>query len=47
MYLIMLYTLNYYENKYFMSRFMHFKYTVKIYAHCTYTHIIKKLTFFL
>ena len=33
MYLFALYTLNYYEDKYFVSLFAHFKYTVKIYAH--------------
>ena len=37
MYIIALYTLNYYEDKYFISLFAHFKYTVKIYAHYEYT----------
>ena len=37
MYIIALYTLNYYEDKYFISLFAHFKYTVKIYAHYAYT----------
>ena len=40
MYIITLYTLNYYEDKYFISPFAHFKYTVKIYNRRTYTHII-------
>ena len=33
MYRITLYTLNYYEDKYFISLLSHFKYTVKIYNH--------------
>ena len=37
MYIIALYTLNYYEDKYFISLFAHFKYTVKICAHYAYT----------
>ena len=40
MYMIALYTLNYYEDKYFTSLFAHIKYTVKIYAH-NFTHFIK------
>ena len=40
MYIIMLYTLNYYEDKYFISLFAHFKYTVKTQYHQTYTQII-------
>ena len=40
MYLFALYTLNYYEDKYFVSFFAHFKYTVKIYAH-NFKHFIK------
>ena len=40
--IIVLYTLNYYEDKYFA----HFKHTVQIYDHCAYTQIIvKKLLF--
>ena len=31
MYIIMRYTLYYYEDKYFISLFLHFKYRVKIY----------------
>ena len=42
MYIITLYTLNYYEDKYFISLFAHFKYTVKIYNHRTYTPIVIK-----
>ena len=39
-----IYTLNYYEDKYFISLFAHFKHTVKIYDKCTYTLIfIKKI----
>ena len=33
-------TLNYYEDKYFISLFAHFKHTVKIYAH-NFTHLLK------
>ena len=32
MYMIALFTLNYYEDKYFLSLFVHIKYTVKIYT---------------
>ena len=32
MYIIALYTLNYYEDKYFISLFTYFKYTVKRYT---------------
>ena len=35
-------TLNYYEDKYFISLFSHFKHTVKIYDHRAYTQIIIK-----
>ena len=35
-----IYTLNYYEDKYFISLFAHFKHTVKIYAH-NFTHLLK------
>ena len=39
-----IYTLNYYEDKYFISLFAHFKHK-KIYDHCAYTQIIiKKLS---
>ena len=38
-----IYTLNYYEDRYFISLFAHFKHTVKIYNHCAYTLIIKKI----
>ena len=40
MYIIMLHTLHYYEDKYFISFFAHFKHTVKIYAH-SFIHFIK------
>ena len=40
--IIALYTLNYDENKFFISLFAHFKYTVKIYYHRMYTQIIIK-----
>ena len=40
--MIMLYTLNYYKDKYFITLFAHFKHTVKIYDHCAYTQIIIK-----
>ena len=36
MYIITLYTLNYFKDKYFISLFEHFKYTVKIYYHHKY-----------
>ena len=44
-----IYTLNYYEDKYFISLFGHFKHKVKIYNHCAYTQIVIKkiLLFFL
>ena len=32
MYIIMLYSLNYYEDKYFISVFAHLKYKARIYA---------------
>ena len=35
-----IYALNYYEDKYFISLFAHFKHTVKIYAH-NFTNFIK------
>ena len=42
-----IYTLNYYEDKYFISLFAHFKHKAKIYNHCAYTQIIiKKKNFF-
>ena len=41
MYIITLYTLNYYEDKYFISLFVHFKHKIKIYYHRTYTHLLK------
>ena len=37
MYIITLYTLNYYEDKYFISLIAYFKYKVKIHAHSAYT----------
>ena len=40
MYIIMLYTLNYYEDKYFISLFAHFKHKARIYTH-NFTHFIK------
>ena len=40
MYIIALYTLSFYEDKYFISLFAHFKHTVKIHAH-NLTHVIK------
>ena len=40
MYIITLYTINYYEYKYFISFFAHFKDTVKVYTH-SFTHFIK------
>ena len=42
MYIIALYTLRFYEDKYLVSLFAHFKHTVKIYNHRTYTQIIIK-----
>ena len=39
MYIIMLYTLNYYEDKYFISLFAHFKHKARIYNHCAIKHI--------
>ena len=42
MYIITLYTLNYYEDKYFISLFAHFKHTVKIDYPQPYTQIIIK-----
>ena len=35
-----IYTLNYYEDKYFIGLFARFKHTVKIYNHRAYTEII-------
>ena len=44
MYIITLYTLNYYEDKYFISLFARFKYKARIYYYRTYTlTIIKKI----
>ena len=40
MYIIALYTLNYFEDKYLLVFFAHFKHTVKIYAH-NFAHFIK------
>ena len=41
--MIVLYTSSYYEDKYFiLSLFAHFKHTVKIYYHRTYTQINAK-----
>ena len=42
MYMITLYTLNYYEDKYFISLFSHFMHKAKLYNHCAYTQIIIK-----
>ena len=43
MYIITLYTLNDYEDKYFISLFAHFKHKARIYYYRTYTlTIIKK-----
>ena len=43
-----IYTLNYYEDKYFISLFASFKQKAKIYNHYAYAQIIiKKLFFFL
>ena len=36
------YTLNYYEDKYFISLFAHFMHKAKLYNHCAYTQIIIK-----
>ena len=40
MYMFELYTLNYYEDKYFIIPFAHFKHKARIYYHHTYTLII-------
>ena len=40
-----IYTLNYYEDKYFISLFAHFKHKTKIYNHYTYTLIIIKKSY--
>ena len=40
MYIIVLYTLNYYKDKNSISLFANFKYKVRIYAH-SFTHFIK------
>ena len=37
-----IYTLNYYEDKYFISLFSHFMHKAKLYNHCAYTQIIIK-----
>ena len=37
-----IYTLNYFEDEYFISLFSHFKPTVKIHDQCTYAQIIIK-----
>ena len=37
MYIIALYTLNYYEDKYFISLFAHFNHIAKIYNQCMYS----------
>ena len=37
MYIIALYTLSYYENKYFISLFAYIKHKARIYNHRTYT----------
>ena len=42
MYMIALYILNYYEDKYFISLFAHPKHTIRIYYHGTYTQVIIK-----
>ena len=42
MHIIAQYTLNCYEDKYFISLFVHFKHIIKIYYHRTYTQIIIK-----
>ena len=39
------YTLNYYEDKYFISLFAHFMHKAKLYNHCAYTQIIIKKNF--
>ena len=41
MYIIMLYTSNYYEDKYLTSLFAHFKHRAKTYAH-NFAHFIQK-----
>ena len=40
MYMIALYTLNFYEDKNFISLFAHFEYKAKIYVY-NFTHFIK------
>ena len=40
--IVALYALSYYEDKYVISLFMHFKHKARIYYHRTYTHIIIK-----
>ena len=40
MYIIVLYILNCYEDKYFISLFVHFKYKARIYSH-NFTHFLK------
>ena len=40
MYMAVLYTLSYYEDKYFISLFAHFEYKAKIYTY-SFTHFIK------
>ena len=42
MHIIALYTLNYYEDKCFISLFVRFKHTFKIYNHPMYTQFIIK-----
>ena len=42
MYIIALYTLNYYEDKYFISLFVHFKHIIKIHYHHVYPDYYKK-----
>ena len=37
-----IYTLNNYEDKYFINLFAHFRHKAKIYNRCAYTQIIKK-----
>ena len=39
-----IYTLNYYQDKYFISHFAHFKHTVKTYNHGAYTQNYYKNT---
>ena len=38
-----IYTVNYYEDKYFISPFAHFKHKVKTQNHCKHTQIIIKV----